>query len=337
MSKSKGVIVFFLALFINGMVSVLWGQEKSLSYYNQHPDEILRDAQSFFKKGDYEKTISLCQYHYIIVGDSAAEDLRSKAELCERLTNEINERTERLRSANPDDPLASKLYPAKSVLDSIHVMLNNDRITSSEGFSDDKSTKDNETDSFTEVENDINGMQWVDLGLPSGIKWATKNIGAKQNSDFGSFFSWDEKKLKDSDGIYIIMSKASEPYDAYWTHNASTQKDAATLLWGNPWRMPNEKDWEELKMFCSWRWMIMNGHAGYLVVSRKNGNNIFLPACGYCGTLNNRDVGQQGYYWSSTPRKGESRKGNGLLLNERDVEMKTFPFSFGLSIRAVSD
>ena len=288
----KRLFVFSLVLFVNGMFSFLLGQEKSQSYYNQHPNEILLDAQSYFKNGDYGKTISLCKLHYIIVGDSAADALRSKAELCERLTNEINERTEELRSAG------------------------------------------NKTGSIMEVKKDINGNQWVDLGLPSGLKWATKNIGAKQNSDFGSFFSWEENNLKDSEDTYDIKTRA---IDAYSTQQISTQNDAATLFWGAPWRTPNNKDWEELKMFCRWTWIIMDGRAGYLVESFKNGNSIFLPACGYYGTQDIHAGRQLGYYWSSTPQRGEPRKGNYFFFNEKRIETKTFPFSFGLSIRAVSD
>ena len=319
-------------LLVNGMVSVLLGQEKSLSYYDQHPEEILRDAQGYFKKGDYERTIDLCKYHYIIVGDSAADALLKKAELCERLNNEINEKTEELRSANPDDPLVLKLSSVMPVLDSIHIVENTDGGTSAEGLSDPRSSIDNESVSITEAEKDINGIQWVDLGLPSGLKWATKNIGAKYNSDFGSFISWEEN----NDDTYVIMTRALYSYS---TPQTSTQKDAdaATFLWGAPWRIPNRKEWEELKMFCSWQWVMMNGCAGYLVESFKNGNSIFLPACGYF-VSGDRLIGrQQGYYWSSSPKKGEPQKGDCLSFGEKRIEMKTFSFSFGLCIRPVSD
>ena len=32
--------------------------------------------------------------------------------------------------------------------------------------------------------------EYVDLGLPSGIKWATCNIGAKTPEENGMYFSW---------------------------------------------------------------------------------------------------------------------------------------------------
>ena len=282
--------ILFLLMLFWGTDAHLFCQEKTQSYYNQHPEEILQDAQISFKKGEYEKTISLCKLHYIIVGDSAADALRGKAELCERLTNEIKEKTEELRTANPDDPFASKLNPDDAAI--------SDKIT------DSKSSEGNELGTIIQDEKDINGYQWVDLGLPSGLKWATKNIGAQTNGDLGFFYS---------------------------------QKEAATISVGTTWRIPNDKDWEELKMFCDWRWMIMYGHPGYLVVSIKNRNSIFLPASGYFGTKGNRDALQQGYYWSAPTKNGEQREGNCFFFNMNRIEMNTFPPSYRLSIRAVSD
>lgn len=34
----------------------------------------------------------------------------------------------------------------------------------------------------------INNMNYVDLGLPSGIKWATCNIGANSPEEYGDYF-----------------------------------------------------------------------------------------------------------------------------------------------------
>ena len=34
----------------------------------------------------------------------------------------------------------------------------------------------------------LNGHDYVDLGLPSGTKWATCNLGASSPSDYGEYF-----------------------------------------------------------------------------------------------------------------------------------------------------
>ncbi len=342
MSIWERIIVCSLVLLINGTVSVLLGQEKSLSYYDQHPEEILRDAQGYFKKGDYERTIDLCKYHYIIVGDSAADALLKKAEFCERLTKEINEKTEELRSANPDDPLVLKLKPVVPVLDSIHIILHNDEGTASKAYGDSESTLDNKGDTITEAENDTNGIQWVDLGLPSGLKWATENVGATIASDVGNYYAWGEVEPKqkykysfNGDGIYIVESKSTDTIDKSCPD--SLQTDAATAILGSTWRMPNDNDWLELQSYCNWMWLTMNGKTGYLVVSQKNGNSIYLPAGGYLGTRNIRNVGRQGYYWSSTAAKHTSGVATGFLFNDKSTELRLFPTDYGCCIRAVSD
>lgn len=100
----------------------LFAQEKTLSYYNTHENEILPDAQSAFRRGDYERTMELCRWHYAILGvNNSAESLRDRAERCAQLTREMNalRSSGRLKDAkvkaidilaiNPDDPVAKEI------------------------------------------------------------------------------------------------------------------------------------------------------------------------------------------------------------------------------------
>ena len=41
-----------------------------------------------------------------------------------------------------------------------------------------------------------NGHEWVDLGLPSGTKWATCNVGASSPEEYGDYFAWGETTTK---------------------------------------------------------------------------------------------------------------------------------------------
>ena len=117
---------------------VLLAQEKTQSYYNTHESEILPDAQEAFRDGNYERTIQLCIWQYVIVGDRAAEALREKAEQCARLSNEMAElqatgdlttaieKANAILAINPDDPAAKALslseIPAPTpVLDTVAV------------------------------------------------------------------------------------------------------------------------------------------------------------------------------------------------------------------------
>ena len=37
---------------------------------------------------------------------------------------------------------------------------------------------------------EINGHAYVDLGLPSGTKWATCNVGASKPEEYGDYYAW---------------------------------------------------------------------------------------------------------------------------------------------------
>ena len=61
-----------------------------MMYYNTHETEILPDAREVFWGGDYERTVELCTWHYIIVGNQDAMPLKERAERCNRLTKEMH-------------------------------------------------------------------------------------------------------------------------------------------------------------------------------------------------------------------------------------------------------
>ena len=121
----KFFFIFILATFMFSFITtVSYAQNKTQAYYNQHESEILPDAQTAFKKGDYEQAIVLCRWHYIIVGDQSADILREKAENCRSLLKEINhlvdegetdaaiEKALTLLALNPEDESAKILLLA---------------------------------------------------------------------------------------------------------------------------------------------------------------------------------------------------------------------------------
>ena len=134
-----------------------------------------------------------------------------------------------------------------------------------------------------------NGKGYVDLGLPSGLKWATCNVGATTLESYGNYYAWGEITTKDSYtlGNYTYTdTPATLPLSA----------DAANANWGSNWRMPTVEEVQELIDNCTVQWTIINGVGGYKMVSKTNGNYIFLPAAGLFG------FGQEiyGYYWTSS-------------------------------------
>ena len=138
------------------------------------------------------------------------------------------------------------------------------------------------------------GNEWVDLGLPSGTKWATMNVGADSPEEYGDYFAWGETTPKSKyaySNYYYSSNPTTLPLD----------RDAAYTNWGTSWRMPTSAELKELKDNCTWTWTTQNGVNGYKVTSKINGNSIFLPAAGYRDGFGlNEDAGNRGYYWSSS-------------------------------------
>ncbi len=66
------------------------------------------------------------------------------------------------------------------------------------------------------------GVEAVDLGLPSGTKWANMNVGAEKPEDYGLFFAWGETVGYTSvgegnliDGWYYTMTDHSFDWASY--------------------------------------------------------------------------------------------------------------------------
>ena len=160
--------------------------------------------------------------------------------------------------------------------------------------------------------------KYVDLGLPSGTKWATCNVGATTPGDYGDYFAWGETTTKSTyswsyykyangnsenpiyDKLTKYSSHSSYGNNGFTDNRTSLEKndDVAYLKWGSNWCMPTSAQWQELKDKCTWTWTSCNGNNGF-EVRGPNGNTIFLPAAGYMGGKT-ADIESRGYYWSSS-------------------------------------
>lgn len=164
--------------------------------------------------------------------------------------------------------------------------------------------------------------EYVDLGLPSGLKWATCNVGAESPEEYGDYFAWGETETKEyyvgdthkyyyfyydyevDDGYYLVTKYCTDSEygkDGFVDYNTilDPEDDAATVNWGGDWRMPTYEEVNELRNQCTWIKTTQKDVNGYKVVG-KNGNSIFLPAAGYVYGANKYDIGAYGYYWSSS-------------------------------------
>lgn len=151
---------------------------------------------------------------------------------------------------------------------------------------------------------EIKIKNYVDLGLPSGLKWALTNIGATKPEEAGDFYAWGEvetkKEYSDDNSLTIRKSEIQLIIDGIIDSKILTPRfDVATKKFGEGWRMPTKEDFDELIDKCKWSFTIINGVSGYKVESKINGEWIFLPVSGYRGTKDIFDK-SNGCYWSST-------------------------------------
>ena len=166
------------------------------------------------------------------------------------------------------------------------------------------------------------GIDWVDLGLPSGTLWATCNVGANAPEEYGDYFAWGETVPKDyydmttykwwHDGYYDAEGHWHDGgytkycTDGYYGYNGFVDNkteldpsdDAACAHYPGG-RMPSLEQIQELRDNCTWQWTQRNRVNGQLGTG-PNGNTIFLPAAGDRLYESLNFVGSNGHYWSRT-------------------------------------
>ena len=158
---------------------------------------------------------------------------------------------------------------------------------------------------FERIKTFKDGYEYVDLGLPSGVKWASYNVGATKPEEYGGYYAWGETSPKSSYG-----SDNSVTYGLSYSElksrgiigsdgNLTAEYDAARANWGGDWRMPAGSEQRELLNNCTWQWTTLNGVNGYKFTG-PNGNSIFLPAAGYRDGTGVYFRGSYGSCWSSS-------------------------------------
>lgn len=183
----------------------------------------------------------------------------------------------------------------------------------------------------TNVSGTYNGHDYVDLGLPSGILWATCNVGASTPEGNGSYFAWGETITKSSYGFdnykygyedndgYFHLNKYNTHSEYGLVDNLSILQaidDAATAKWGSGWRTPSNAEWEELCSHTSITLTAQNGVKGFCFTS-SNGGSIFLPAVGYYLFSDLSFYGRTCSYWMNQLSASNSvRACNFYSINE---------------------
>lgn len=210
------------------------------------------------------------------------------------------------------------------------------------------------------VSGKVNSYDYVDLGLPSGTKWATINVGATKPTEVGSEFAWGhskpetdpmslesgcidfgnykwckgEKFLQESIFVWADFTKycTDATYgDVDFKTVLEPEDDAATVNWGGAWRMPTKQEIAELIEGCDWDWENnFNGSdmSGCIGVSKTNGNIIFFPKKdGYEGYDGNHEWTS---FWSASLSEHPHFVYHFSASNTKDVMTNSYTELFAL-------
>ena len=208
------------------------------------------------------------------------------------------------------------------------------------------------------INSKFRNKEYVDLGLPSGLKWAKCNIGAKKETDYGSYFQWGDiggksnadccwENYKHCDafhlGRYLLAKYCTD--GLYGTVDnkitLGSEDDVVTQIMGGKWRMPTKDDFQELLDNTDNEWVEdFNGTGmnGRKFTSKTDTiKYIFFPAAGYrdCGSVD--DVGLYGDVWSSSLNTSRPYSAWYLHFNKGICTMYYCYRFDGRSVRGVMD
>ena len=123
-------------------------------------------------------------------------------------------------------------------------------------------------------------MEYVDLGLPSGIKWAKCDLGGTSPEKYGDAYSWGETWIKTTTDYYYYTDIVEGQYTKYDSRDKrfflEKEDDAAYLRLGEGWRTPTWNEVQELYDNCTVTESTLNGWRGVMFISKINNNYIFF-------------------------------------------------------------
>lgn len=147
-------------------------------------------------------------------------------------------------------------------------------------------------------------MEYVDLGLPSGIKWAKCDLGGTSPEKYGDKYSWGETWTKINYDYYYFTDIVEGQYTKYDSRDKrfflEKEDDVAYLRLGEGWRYPTWNEMQELIDNCTVTESTLNGVLGVMFISKKNNNYIFFRYYYYYSPL------KRSYSWLWTSAVVES-------------------------------
>lgn len=200
-----------------------------------------------------------------------------------------------------------------------------------------------------EEDGDLSSGEWIDLGLPSGLLWASCNIGANSPEEFGNYYAWGETQTKE---VYDWDTYTYGDFDSEWNgwtiYKYNTQErygtvdnktvleasdDVATAVLGAGARIPTHDDWDELINNTTAEWTKQNEVKGWKFTA-ANGNSIFLPDAGSRYNSELLSSARSGY-WSSSLYTNDPISAWIFLGGDGNGYVSGMNRTFGYSVRAV--
>lgn len=173
----------------------------------------------------------------------------------------------------------------------------------------------------------VGNYEVVDLGLPSNTLWATCNVGANSETEYGDYYTW---------GSGSTVYDATNPYRSLNTASIlSSAEDTATQVMGGAWSMPTEQQINELIENTNYSFTTINGVNGGKYTSKTDSNKyVFFPAAGqWDGEL--RWAGQASQVHSSSSPKDQNSEAGMLASDSTSGRYVTLGRLNGVSVRGV--
>lgn len=209
-------------------------------------------------------------------------------------------------------------------------------------------------------------FELVDLGLPSGTKWASCNLGATKPEEYGDYYMWGSVTPNTDDvcdwahAPYQTNASPTSSSTTKWTKylgsTSSSYKDpsatdedalktvldpevdAAYVATNGKAHMPTKAQFNELLSGTTNEWTTENGVYGRRFTSKTDSSKyIFIPASGGRFDSSFVNQGSSGYVWSSSLDSNNPYSAWGLYFGSGNCNMGGFNRYSGFTVRPVSE
>ena len=194
-------------------------------------------------------------------------------------------------------------------------------------------------------------MEFIDLDLPSGLKWAKCNVGAETETDYGDYFMWGSttpNTVSECTWTKAPFNGGSSNYNETYFNSVkdtvcpngilAKEYDAASQIMGGEWRMPTQTEYQELLDYTNHEWTTINGVKGRKFASKTDESKyIFIPAAGcyYSGSIYGGD--SFGLVWSSSLDPSYNDYALELGFKSDSYDIYDYYRCYGFSVRGVMD